>query len=75
MYKEKLQSQLELLEEVQKKSTNCCEAVEVIELSSRILSIAKEIEEIEKAEEKTINITINGEEIFTKSILQHKQST
>ena len=66
MYKEKLQSQLELLEEVQKKSTNCCEVAEVIELSRRILSLAKEIDKLDNTMKVTLNLDIDGEELYDK---------
>lgn len=66
MYKEKLQSQLELLEELQQKSKKCGEVAEVIELGRQILSIAKGIDRIEKTGEVTINLTIDGKEICNK---------
>ena len=66
MYKEKLQSQLELLEEVQKKSTNCCEVAEVMELSKQILSLAKEIDKLEETAKVTINLDIDSEELYNK---------
>lgn len=72
MYKEKLQAQLELLEEVQQKSKDCCEAIDVIELSNQILHIARKLDEIEEAQEpkeRELIVTLDGKEIFTKSIL------
>ncbi len=69
MYKEKLQSQLELLEEVQKKSTNCCEVAEVaevIELGRQILSLAKEVDKLEETAKVTINLDIDSEELYDK---------
>ena len=58
MYKEKLQAQLELLEEVQQKSKDCCEAVGVIEgiieLGRQILSLTKEIDRIDKEEREKV---------------------
>lgn len=64
MYKEKLKSQLELLEEQQQQAKKYCGFIESVELSKQILSITKEIEEIEKAEGRTINVTIDGKEIY-----------
>lgn len=75
MLKEKLLSQMEVLENLQKGCT-VADVDEALKLGSQILHIARKLDEIEEAQEpkeKELIVTIDGEEIFTKSILQHKQ--
>ena len=70
MYKEKLVAQMEVLENLQKG----CTVDEALKLNSQILHISRKLDELEKAqtlEEKELIITLDGREIFTKSILQH----
>ena len=63
MYREKLLSQLEMFEDLQKKCYigNIYEAVE---LKKQILSIAKKIDKIDKGADVTINTTLDSDTIY-----------
>ena len=51
---------------MQKKSTNCCEVAEVIELSRQILSLSKEIDKLDNTMKVTLNLDIDSERLYNK---------